>query len=87
MTGMSRTIVRDWHRNSVHVSSVHPTLGSIPRGRITADVRREGAGAFGVWQVINVDHEWLELLIVGDYLTAEGVLLDRTAWADQTEEG
>lgn len=81
---MDREITRRWSRSGVLVASVHPELGPIDRGRvIPVRGRVEGAGAFGTWQVIDQDHVAQELLVVGDYLSAEGALLDATAWADE----
>lgn len=80
-------VIREWTRRGVCFVSTSDPDGPIPRGKVVpVRGRVEGAGAFGVWQVVNVDHVWSELVIVGDYLTAEQVLLDMTVWADQPDE-
>ncbi len=80
---MTRQVVRDFTRNTIRVDTIHPQAGPISRGGIWADRNREGAGAYGVWRVVDADHTELPLLVAGDYLTAEQVLLDATAWADE----
>lgn len=83
------------NRGVAIVATIHPQVGAIERGRIrpagnaydpVANIwadGREGAGAFGVWEVSDSDCQSLGLVVVGDYLTAEQALLDVTAWADE----
>ncbi len=80
---MNRRVVRTFSRTTIRVDTIHPQVGPITRGQIWADKDREGAGAYGVWHVVNADHESSPLAVVGDYLTAEQVLLDYTTWADE----
>lgn len=81
---MTRTVRRRFTARGVAiVETVHPQVGPIDRGRIHPQRHMEAAGAFGVWQVVDADHDPAPLLVVGDYLTAEEALLDRTSWADQ----
>lgn len=80
---MTRHVQRTFNRNIISVATVHPQVGPLDRGWIWSDRNRDGAGAYGVWRIADQDHEESPLLIVGDYLTAEAVLLDATTWADQ----
>lgn len=81
---MSHPITRRWTRSGVDITSEHPQFGSIHRGRVVpVRTRVEGAGAYGAWKLVNADFCESELLIVGDYLSAEGILLDQTVWAEE----
>ena len=79
---VDRKVVRTWRRGSVAVATLHPQFGTVDRGHIVP-VWDASYGAYMAWQLVSLDFEWFELLVVGDYLSAEGVLLDRTAWADE----
>lgn len=78
---MKRKIVRDFTaRRVVRVETVHPQLGRLNRGRITAATAR---GEWrGTWRI--TDHDANELPpVVGDYADAEQALLEATAAMDE----
>lgn len=81
---MPHPISRRWTKSGVQITSEHPQLGPIDRGRVMlVRDRVDGAGAFMVWQTIDSDYVSSELLIAADYLSAEQVLLAQTAWAEE----
>lgn len=86
-------IVRTPTRRGFRVATVHPQIGEVVRGTVEPAGRticdntwvdgRDAAGSYGMWTVTDADLDQVELTVVGDYLTAEAILLERTAWADQ----
>jgi hypothetical protein len=67
-------LLRPAGRNGLAVSTIHPQVGELHRGRIvpTADG----------WQPIDCDAEHLDP-VAGDFINAERVLLDATAGLDE----
>jgi hypothetical protein len=79
---MTSTIRRTWSRAGMAVSTIHPQYGELYRGRIRA-VRAAASQVCGSWRVSDqdgVDHG----VVVGDYRDAEALLMQATAWADES---
>jgi hypothetical protein len=88
---MDRQIIRRWSRNRVVVSTLHPQLGELDRGRIWPAFTGRPADpqARGQWDIQDADAVIVAENFVGDYLDAEAALLAASPWADElldTEE-
>ena len=67
---------------SFRVWTIHPKAGRIFRGAISP-VRDASVGGFMTWRLGDAEHTDVQVLVTGNYLSAEEALLGLSAWADE----